>query len=140
MGGPVGFLFLFFLFSCIQLLGRKSKGKELPLLQLSLLTASMHLLDQQCSGSQIMPTLELLPELEDETSVIKTGFMLRCLTAFSLPQVLFCCCDVCFFKNLFIGGFFDLTKLKVLRFQLKFCFCQLHTSPEEIDSRTIALR
>lgn len=41
-------------------------------LQLSLLTAPVHLLDQHCSGTQIMPTLKLLPELEDETSLIKT--------------------------------------------------------------------
>lgn len=99
--GPCG-VFIF-LSSCIQLLGRKSKGKDLTVLQLPLLTAPVHLLDQQCSGAQIMPTLKLLPELEDETSLIKTVFILRCVTAFSLPQVLFCCCDGLFFNLL---GFF----------------------------------
>lgn len=63
---PLGFYFPVQLYS--RLLGRKNKGKDLTLLQLSLLTATVHLLDQHCSGSQIMPTLRLLPELEDETS------------------------------------------------------------------------
>lgn len=94
--GPVRFLFsCSAVFSC---LGERAKGRtSLTVLQLPLLTATVHLLDQQCSGAQIMPTLKLLPELEDETSLIKTVFILRCVTAFSLPQVLFCCCDGLFF-------------------------------------------
>lgn len=67
-----------FLSHHIQLLGRRSKGKDLRLLQLSLLRAPVHLLDQHCSSSQIMPTLKLLLELEDEKSLIKTVFILRC--------------------------------------------------------------
>lgn len=78
-----------FLFNSIHLLGRKGEGKDLTLLQLSLLITTVRLLDRHCSGSQIMPTLKLLPELEDETSLIKTVFILRSLTAFFLPQVWF---------------------------------------------------
>lgn len=91
---PLGFYFPVHLYS--KLLGRKNKGKDLTLLQLSLLTATVHLLDQHCSGSQIMPILRLLPELEDETSLKLYLFLDVLQHSPATGVVLVCCC----------GGFF----------------------------------
>lgn len=99
--GPVGCLFsCAAVFSCL-----KEQGKGSHTAAASLLTATVHLLHQHCSGSQMMPTSKLLPELEDETSLIKTVFILRCLTAFFLPQVWFWFVVMVVLVFLFIGVF-----------------------------------
>lgn len=100
MTGPVGFLF--FCSTVSSCLGERVR-ERMSLLQLSLLTATVHLLDQHCSGSQIMLTLKLLAELEDETSLIKTVFFLGCLTALFMPQV--------WFWFVVVVGFFNLLGL-----------------------------
>lgn len=117
--------------------GRKSEGKDLTLLQLSLLVTTAQLLDRHCR-SQIMPTLKLLPELEDETSLIKAAFILRSLTAFFLPQV--------WFWFVVMMGFFCLlgvflTLVVSSQVLVKILFSSIMCmSTEEIDSRKIALR